>query len=198
MRIHKESIDRFFDYDFHMETRTIYLGSDVDDEGNDKGVTALTSERALKALHLLVAANAEAPIKIILNSVGGDWYHGMAIYDAIKACPCHVTIEVSGQAMSMGSIILQAADERLLHKNSTVMIHDGHESIQGTPKTAEAWAKQSKLTREVMYEIYAERSKKPEGFWEKKCGSDFVLTAEQAVEFGLADKIIDAEEEEET
>jgi len=120
----------------------------------------------------------------------------MAIYDAIKACPCHVTIEVMGQAMSMGSIILQAADERILHPNSCVMVHDGYDSMHSThPKIFEAWAKQSEKLRKKMYEIYAERSGKDSKYWEKKCAFDFILDAKQAVSEGLADSVFGEEEE---
>ncbi len=186
MKLIRDNLDRFYDYHLHLETRTIYLG---DSTGAD-GVDEIMAEYILKSLHLLTAADQEKPIRIILNSFGGCWYNGMAIYDAIKACPNHVTIEVFGSAMSMGSVILQAADERIIHPNAHLMIHDGWESSHpNTPRSFEAQAKQSKLIRENMYQIYAERSQKPVQFWEKKCSADHYLTAEEAVKFGLADKI---------
>lgn len=184
MKLHKESIDRFFDYDLHTETRTIYVGD------SDEGVDSLMAERLIKALHLFLAADPEKEIRIILNSAGGYWTHGMAIYDAIMACTAHVTIEVYGNCMSMGSVILQAADERIIHPNTTFMIHDGYEGMsEVTPRTFEAWGKQSKLTRKRMYEIYSERSGKSVLYWEKKCSADFIMTAEEAVALGLADKV---------
>jgi ATP-dependent Clp endopeptidase proteolytic subunit ClpP len=189
-KFHKESIDRFFDYDIHPESRTIYIGDVMDGE-----VGPALAERVIKALHLLQVQSKESAIKVILNSKGGDWYDGIAIYDAIKACPCHVTIEVFGAAMSMGSIILQAADERIMHPNATLMIHDGSDYFEGHARNMEAWAKQSALLRKRMYEIYSEVSGKPASFWEKKCLVDYVLTATEAVEQGLADKVAATEEE---
>lgn len=182
-RIVKESIDRFFDYDVHVETRTIVMS------GSD-GVDAAQADRMIKALSLL-SITPDKPIKIIMNSPGGDWYHGMAIFDAIRACPCYVTVEVLGMSMSMGSIILQAADERVLHPNATVMIHDGVDSFEGLPKSFEAWAGQSKKLRKKMYEIYADRSHKPILYWERKCSSDYILDAHEAVSEGLADRVFD-------
>jgi ATP-dependent Clp protease protease subunit len=148
------------------------------------------SERLIKALYLL-QQKPEEPIRIILNSFGGCWYNGMAIYDAIRSCPAHVTIEVFGAAMSMGSIILQAADERVIHPNATIMVHDGYETRVGDiPKTFENWADYSKVTRRKMYEIYAEKSGKTVQFWEKRCQADFILSATQAKELKLVDKIV--------
>lgn len=193
MRIARDSIDHFFDYDFHLETRTIVIG---DKEQSERGVGPDMADRVIKALHLLVAAGPEKPIHIILNSGGGDWIAGMAIYDAIAACPCHVSITVCGSAMSMGSIILQAADERLIHPNSTVMVHDGGDCFEGHARNFEAWAGFSKKIRIRMYEIYAERSGKDPKYWEKRCVVDNIMTADEAVEEGLADKVIGKKEEE--
>lgn len=190
-KIAKESIDRFFDYDIHVESRTIYVGSVQHDiENGDSGIDGALAERTIKAIALL-STTPDKPIKIILNSTGGDWYSGMAIYGAIRNCPCYVTIEVMGSAMSMASIIFQGADERIIHPDAVVMVHDGTESMQGHAKNFETWAEQSKAVRERMYEIYAERSGKSKNYWEKKCTIDYVMTAEKAVEEGLADSVVE-------
>jgi len=187
MRLHRDSIDRFFEYDFHLETRTIFIS----DHEDGTGVGPLMAEKVIKALHLFVAANPseEATIKIIMNSKGGSWDDGMAIFDAIIACPCHVIIESYGSCMSMATVILQAADERILHPNSTFMVHDGSDYFEGESKNFEAWGKHSHYIRGRMYEIYSEASEKDETFWRKKCATDFIVTAKEAVELGLADRV---------
>lgn len=185
MRIVKESVDRFFDYDLHIETRTLLIA----DQGED-GVDSGMSSRVIKALHLFQNASVEKPITVILNSFGGCWFNGMAIYDAIAACPCPVTAVVYGAAMSMGSIILQAADTRVIHPNATMMIHDGYETrVDDTPATFENWAAYSRFSRQRMYQIYAARSGKPVAFWRKKCAADSILTAQEAKKIGLVDKV---------
>lgn len=186
----RESIDRFFDYDLHVETRTIYLG----DSTSDEEVGPVLAERVIKALHVL-SLKPEEPIKIIMNSLGGCWYNGMAIFDAIRACPCRVTIEVLGSAMSMASVILQAADVRIIHPNATIMVHDGTDAYDGPSRNVERWGDQSKKLRQQMYEIYAKRSGRPVSFWEKKCAHDSILNAQEALEYGLVDKIFGEEEE---
>lgn len=189
MKIIKEGIDRYFDYDLHVETRTIYIGDGED----DTGVGPKMAEKVIKAFTIF-NVTPDKPVKIILNSKGGDWYDGMSIYDVIKSSPCHVTIEVMGSAMSMGSVILQAADERVVHPNSTVMIHDGYDGFEGHPRSFEKSAEQSKKLRMRMYEIYSQRSGKDTKYWEKKSDHDLYMTADEAVAEGLADKVFDKEE----
>lgn len=185
----KDDLEKFHDYEIFIPKRTIYLGSmESSIENGESGVDAAMAERLIKNLHFLENQSDE-PITIIMNNVGGDWYHGMAIFDAIRATRCHVTIKGYGNVMSMGSVILQAADERVLMPNATVMVHDGYDGYIGVPKSMEAYAEQSKKIRQVMYDIYAERSGKPATFWEKRCVNDFWLSAEEAVEIGLADSV---------
>jgi len=185
MRVTKESIDRLFDYDVHVETRTIYIGDSTEGE-----LDYLTAKNTIKALHILQSFSIDRPINVILNTFGGCWYNGMAIYDAVRGCPCHVVVTAIGAAMSMGSIILQAADERVIYPNATLMIHDGYETrVDDAPNTFQNWAEHSKVCQARMYAIYSERSGKQPGFWKRKCASDSILTAEKAVEIGLADRI---------
>jgi ATP-dependent Clp protease, protease subunit len=183
-RIAKESIDRFFDNHLHIETRTIYIGDE------DEGVNQVTARNAVKALHLMCAQDREKPITIYLNSFGGCWFNGIAVYDAIKNCPAHVDCYVIGSAMSMGSIILQAADRRLIYPHGTVMVHDGYETrVDDIPRTFQNWAEYSKRSQQMMYDIYAKRSGKPASFWRKKCSADLILTAKEALSLGLVDEI---------
>lgn len=83
----------------------------------------------------------------------------MAIYDIIRLSPSHIYGTAWGYATSMGSIILQAFDTRIITPNCVLMIHDGKDSLTGTPKSVEAWAKQSKKIRKRTYEIYFTRMK---------------------------------------
>ncbi len=92
--------------------------------------------------------------------------------------------------MSMASIILQAAENRLITPGSTIMVHDGSEVVEGSPENVMAWAKHSKDICDYMYTIYANASGKSESFWKRKCKKDFILSAEQAIKAGLADGYI--------
>lgn len=187
-KLKRDSLDWYLDYHMHLESRTIYIGDSTGEGKSD--IDSKTAELAIKALHLLSSSDPEKPIRIILNSFGGCVYSGLAIYDAIRACPNHVTIEVMGAAMSIASIILQAADWRILHPNVTIMIHDGYDSASDlAPKSIESQAEYGKLIRKKFYNIYASRSSKGAPFWEKCCAKDTYMTAEEAIENGLADII---------
>jgi len=192
VRLAKESIDRFYDYDLHIETRTLFIGDSIpENKESDGEIDADVSQRVIKGLHLLTAAAIDKPITIYINSFGGCFYNGMAIYDAIKACPSHITAYVYGSAMSMGSLILQAADNRLIYPNATMMLHDGYDTRVGdVPQTFFNWAEYSKKMRTVMYQIYADRSGQKPSFWRRKLSNDLILTAREAKGLGLVDGIV--------
>lgn len=190
----KENADRWFDYDIHFESRTLYVGSKyIFEDGGESGVDAHMAEYLMKGLHLFrLARSTNEPVTIIMNNCGGDWYHGMAIYDFIRTCHFKVNMEVYGHVMSMGSIILQAADKRSMSPESKMMIHDGYMSMADIhPRSFERWAEESKKIRQRMYEIYASRSSSTAKYWEKQCAFDKFYTAKEAVQEGLADNILE-------
>ena len=199
-KIERDDVSCFQDYEVHIPTRTLYMGSRmIDDE--EAGVDAIMAERIIKGLHLLDTADKDAregnnPITIIMNNSGGDWHHGMAIYNAIKSCKNHITIKVFGYAMSMGSIILQAADERLMAEDACCMIHYGELKIHDHPKIVMNWTDyEKKVTHPRMEEIYMEKikEKKPKfrkDKLRKMLDFDTILTAKQTVDLGLAHRIV--------
>ena len=203
-RINRDDVDKLYDYDLYIPTRTVYMGSTESNmEFGESGVETIMAERVVKALHLLDQQNA--PITIIMNNPGGDWYHGMAIYDAIKACQSHVTIKVYGMAMSMGAIIFQAADSRMMAPNSRFMIHYGTEAIGTThSKIFKKWADESEKNNETMEQIFLDKmlekdSKTKLSTLKKMLDYDTILSPKETIDLGLADGIFgnDPEEEEE-
>ena len=195
-RFNRDDIDKFHDYSLYIPQRTIYIGSEqFDVEGNESGVDGLMAERFIKNMSLLDTTNSD-PITIIMNNPGGDWYHGIAIYDAIKTARSHVTIKVYGMAMSMGAIILQAADERVLAPNAKVMIHYGYMGMESNhPKIYQKWSKESEKLDKLQDKILLERiHEKQPNFQLKKLQKmlnfDTILNAKEAVDLGLADKVM--------
>lgn len=155
-------LEKWFDFSVDPNTRTIYMGSaGYSTEEGETGVDHVMAEYLIKGIHLLESTN-QKPILILMNNPGGDWYHGMAIYDAISCSPCVCTIRVYGYAMSMGSIILQAADERVLMPNARLMIHYGSDGLSGHSKIFERWADESKRTSWEMENLYIEAMLKKE------------------------------------
>lgn len=191
-----DDIERFMNCGIYVPTRTIYMGSfTIDTNNEESGVDALMADRAIKSIHILSTAS-QAPILIIMNNPGGDWTHCMAIYDAIKTCDCYTVIMVYGYAMSAGSVILQAADRRLMSPNSKMMIHRGHLAISDHPKIVQKWTDDNKKSESWMEQLYLSKIRtKHKDFKlskiKKMCDFDTILSADEAVALGLADGIIE-------
>jgi ATP-dependent Clp protease protease subunit len=193
-RIDKDYLEHFHGHHIYLPTRTIYIGSIKDDDNGESGVDSLLSASVIKNLHVLDYKTDE-PINIILNNPGGDWYHGMAIYDAIRHCKNYVTVTVFGHAMSMSSIILQAADERVIAPHTKIMIHDGWLGLEGEVGTVLKWAEEEKKVVTEMENLYLKRiqTKYPKftrNKLRKLLERDTILTASEAIELGLADKLL--------
>ncbi|MBU0466889.1 MAG: ATP-dependent Clp protease proteolytic subunit [Nanoarchaeota archaeon] len=195
IRYTQNDIDNFFEWGINLKNRIIYLSSISSDvEGREEGVNYEMAEYAIKGLALM--GNTKRRITILMNNIGGDWFHGMAIYDAIRRTQYHapVDIEVYGHAMSMGAVILQAGRKRLMHPNSALMIHDGRigRDRDMHVRDAENWGKYESKMCDRMYDIFAERSGHYRSFWKKRCSRDTILTPEETVDWGLADGIIES------
>lgn len=198
-RINRDDVDKLHDYSLYIPTRTLYMGSEeFSMEDGESGTDGKMAERMIKNLHILEGMNKE-PITIIMNNAGGDEYHGFAIYDAIRACKSRVEIRVFGHAMSMGSIILQAADERIMAPTSRQMIHYGTWGTDGHTKTSRKWSDEGVKIDEWMEKMYLNkiREKNPEftlSHLKKLLDHDTFLTAQESVDLGLADKILNEEQ----
>lgn len=189
----RDDVDKFFDYGIDLAHRTIYIGSATVESDDESGVDATMAERVIKALHILDQKNE--PITILMNNPGGDYYHGMAIYDAIKACQSEVTIKVFGVAMSMGAAILQAADNRVMAPNARLMIHYGYDSFDGHAKNAQVWAEENKKLNKLMEQLLLERIQEKHPTFkleqlEKMLDPDTILNAQETVNLGLADEVL--------
>lgn len=194
----RDDIDRYFDYNYLPSQRLIYVGShdaEMEDGEGESGTNCQMAEFFIKAITHLNNISSK-PIFIHMNNLGGSWDHGMCIYDAIRASTAHIYGICWGHAFSMGSIIIQACDSRIIAPHCTFMIHDGFEDINGTCKAVEAWAKNIPKLRQRMYEIYFERMKsaKPRITIKKiedLCSHDTIFTAKEAISYGLGDWILE-------
>jgi ATP-dependent protease ClpP protease subunit len=192
-RLNRDDVDRFFDYGVYPATRTLYIGSMGAIEEDETGTDYAMAEYAIKGLHLLDSAS-DAPLTIIMNNLGGDCYHGMAIYDAIRACRSEVTIRATGYAMSMGSIIFQAADHRIMTPNARFMIHYGTMGYHAHTKIFQKWAKECERGDKEMEDLYLARihEKQPDftrARLQKMLNFDTILNAQETVDLGLADTV---------
>lgn len=184
----------FHNFNVYFPTRTIYFGGNTHEKDDDV-VTSSTVSEVIKNLHILECEKI-APISIILNTVGGSWDDGIAVYDLIKSLKSPVIIIGMGKVYSMGTVILQAGYKRILTKNTSLLCHDGSDGYRGETKNFENWAEHSKKIRMIMYNIYYERMKEKNNKIklnqiEDMCNHDFIINAEEAIELGLADEIME-------
>ena len=183
--------EMFHEVNLYVPTRTIYFGGQYYDEDV---VTSQTVSQLIKNLHILEHREI-SPISILLNTRGGSWESGIAVYDIIKKLKSPVNIIGLGQVYSMGSIILQSASKRILTENTYIMCHDGSEGYEGDPKMIERWMEVSRAVRLKMYDIYWQKMKiKNKKIKlrdvEKMCAIDTLFTAHEAVDIGLADEVM--------
>lgn len=172
----------------------------------EPGVEYAMANRFIRNLNVCMRVNPETPLVIHMKTCGGDWSEGMAIYDAIKSFPWPVTILSYTHARSMSSIILQAASKRVLMPNSYFMFHDGTFGIEGTLKTVKSAVKFERNAERTMLDIYAKAMQYHGKMADKSQQSikkwlrgrmdkeeDVYLSAKEAVEYGFADEIFDAD-----
>ena len=179
-------------------------GYDITNGIDEPGIEYVISKRFIKNINLCMRTNPGKPILIHMKTCGGLWEEGMAIYDAIKACPSPITILNYTHARSMSSIIFQAADKRVMMPHSHFMFHDGTYSIEGTIKQVRSSIDFDKKNEEVMLDIYAEKMNEKgemsgKGImkikkWlreqmDKK--EDVFILADKTVDMGLADEVFD-------
>lgn len=205
--LEKDLLHDFHNYGANISTREIFLHNSYNSDDNiNPGVEYKMSNTFIKNLRTLELKSND-PIIIHMNSIGGEWSDGMAIYDAVSMCNSFVTIIAYGQAESMSSIILQSADLRLITPNTYFMSHFGSSSVGGNYLNVQNWVKYEQQICDIMLNIYAKKCINGEYFKEKhgknpsiskiknylntklKSG-DWYINAEEAVYYGFADKII--------
>lgn len=171
-----------------LEERKIFLWGQVSDE-SAKDVTE-------KLLYL----EADAPGKDItfyINTPGGSVTAGLAIYDTIKLISSEVIVVVTGLAASMGSILLSAPKKkgnRLLYPHAKVLIHQPliGGQFQGPAVDIHIFAQDMEKTREELNRILSNASGQPLEKIQNDTDRDFYMSAQEAIDYGLADRIIDS------
>lgn len=196
----KERAELFFDYDMDPTSCELWLGSKSDESGDESGTDYQMTERAVKGLRLLdaVAYKRAMPITILTTNFGGDVYHGLAIYAAIKACRSPVEMHVYGAAMSAGAYILQAANMRYMDKRARLMLHYGESSASAHAHDFSKAAKEQEELNKIMENIFLSRMREADPSWSraklrKRMGYDWYMAPEDALYFGLIDGILNNE-----
>ena len=172
-----------------LKSRTVVISQQVDAE--------LTA-KVLSQLVLLEQEGHEEPITVFINSPGGEIFSGFAIFDMLNFITCPVTTIVTGFAASMGSILSMAADKgrRFAMPQAKIMIHQPLlMGYQGRASECEIQAREILKTRDHLVKLYSEQTGKSREEIKKALDRDNWFTAEEALEYGLLDKVVHSRSE---
>ncbi len=176
--------ERSYDiYSRLLEDRIVFISGEIDDASANTIVAELI---------YLEAKNPEKDICVYINSPGGSVTAGMAIYDTMKYVKCDVSTICIGLAASMGAFLLAAGTKgkRYCLPNSEVMIHQPLGGAQGQASDIEITANHILKTKKKMTEMLAKNCGQSIKKVEKDVDRDYFMTAEEAVAYGLVDKVI--------
>jgi len=181
--------ERSYDiYSRLLKDRIIFLGFPVDDN---------ISNLVIAQMLFLQAEDPERDIYLYVNSPGGSVTAGLAIYDTMQYITNDVVTICMGQAASMGAVLLAAgaAGKRSALKNSRVMIHQPLGGSQGQASMLEIYTREILKIRDKLYDILANHSGQSSEKIAEDSDRDFFMSAEEALEYGLIDKVIESRSE---
>jgi len=174
-----------------LKERIIFVTGGIDDS-----MAALITSQLL----FLESENPKKDIAMYINSPGGYVTSGLAIYDTMQYIRCPISTVCFGQAASMGSLLLAAGehDMRTCLPNARVMLHQPSGGYSGVATDIERHAQDIIDLKRRLNNIYVKHTGQEYDVIERKLDRDTFLTAEEAVEFGIVDKVFerrDAEDE---
>lgn len=177
--------ERAYDiYSRLLKDRIIILGEEVND---------VSAGLVVAQLLFLESEDPDKDISLYINSPGGSITSGMAIYDTMQYIKCDVSTICIGMAASMGAFLLScgAKGKRYALPNSEIMIHQPLGGMQGQATDIKIHADHIIKTRETLNRILAENTGKPLEVIERDTERDNFMTAYEAMEYGLIDRVID-------
>ena len=156
-------------------------------------VSSATASVVVAQLLYLESQDPTKDISLYINSPGGSVTDGFAIYDTMKYIKCDVSTICMGMAASMGAFLLSAGTKgkRLALPNSTIMIHQPLGGYKGQATDMEIHTKYMLDTKARLNRILSENTGKPLDVVKNDTERDNFMTAQQALEYGLIDKVID-------
>ena len=177
--------ERSYDiYSRLLKDRIIFLGTAIDDT---------VANLVVAQLLFLESEDPDKDISIYINSPGGSVTAGLAKYDTMQYIKPDVSTICIGMAASMGAVLLTAGAEgkRIALPNSRIMIHQPMGGMQGQASDIEIHAKEILKTRAKLNEILAKHTGRPLEKIEADTDRDFYMSAEEAQQYGIVDKIIE-------
>lgn len=167
-----------------LNDRIVFLSDEVNDT---------TASLVIAQLLFLESQDADKDISFYINSPGGSVSAGLAIYDTMNYIKCDVSTICVGMAASMGAFLLSsgAKGKRLALPNSEIMIHQPLGGFQGQASDIKIHSEHILRTKDKLNHILAANTGKPLSVIEQDTDRDNFLTAQQAFEYGLVDKVLE-------
>ena len=167
-----------------LNDRIVFLGEEVN---------ATTASLVVAQLLYLEAQDPDKDIQFYINSPGGSVTAGMAIYDTMQYIKCDVSTICIGMAASMGAFLLSSGTKgkRLALPNAEIMIHQPSAGTQGQITDMTIHLKRLEIVKTRLTGILAANTGKPLDVVRADCERDNFMTAQEAMEYGLIDKVID-------
>jgi len=176
--------ERSFDiYSRLLKERIVFLGTPIDDQ---------VANLVMAQLLHLESEEPDKDINLYINSPGGDITSLFAVYDTMKFIGCDVSTICMGQAASAAAVLLAAGarGKRFALPHSRVLIHQPHGGAQGQAVDIEIQAKEILRYRQLLDQILAEHTGQPLEKISHDTDRDFIMTSEQAKEYGIIDEVI--------
>ncbi len=178
--------ERAYDiYSRLLKDRIIFIGSEITDE---------VANAVIAQMLFLEAENPDKEISLYINSPGGSVTAGLAIYDTMQFVSSDVATIVVGQAASMAAVLLAAGKGGKRHAlpNARVVLHQPLGGFQGQASDVAIQAREILRIREAINRILIRHTGQPAERIERDLERDFIMTAGQAVEYGLVDQVIES------
>jgi ATP-dependent Clp protease protease subunit len=168
-----------------LKERIIFIGTPMDDD---------VSNLIIAQMLFLAAEDSDKDINIYINSPGGVVTAGLAIYDTMQYLKCPITTICIGQAASMGAMLLAAGSKgkRYALPNARIMIHQPLGGAQGQATDIEIQTKEIMRVKKLLNEILAKHTGQPLAKIEKDTDRDFYMSAQEALEYGIVDEVIES------
>jgi ATP-dependent Clp protease protease subunit len=176
--------ERAYDiYSRLLRDRIIFIGSPIDDH---------VANSVIAQMLFLESEDPDKDINLYINSPGGIVSAGLAIYDTMQYITPPIATICIGQAASMGAVLLAAGahGKRYALPNARIMIHQPSGGAQGQATDINIAAREILRIRERLNEILAKHTRQPIEKIQQDSERDFFLSAEEAVEYGIVDKVI--------
>ena len=167
-----------------LKERIIFIGSAIDEN---------VSSLVIAQLLFLSSEEPDKDINIYINSPGGSVTAGLAIYDTMQFVKPDISTICMGMGASMAQVLLSAGTDgkRFALPNSRILMHQPLGGVQGQSTDIEIYTKEMVRTRETLFQIIAKHTKKDIKIIAKDADRDFYMSSEEAMKYGIIDKVLE-------